>query len=355
MAERFSHARRVLVSALVVLAVFGLAFLAWKASRVLLLAFAGVLLGVLLDGLAAALARRTPLSRRAALPVVGLGLVGLLAALGVFIGPPLAEQASGLGGNLARGLAALRAQAADSPFLLPLLDGLGSVEAHSEEITRRLAGVFSTLFGALGGLAVIVFIGAYLAADPGLYQRGALHLVRRRDRARGAEVFRRVGHAIRSWLLGQFLSMGAVGVLVTVGLLVLGVPMPFALGLIAFLLEFIPYLGPLAAFFPIVLVALSVSPQLALYAFVLYAVVQFVESYLILPLVHQRVVDLPPALLLFFQVLLGSLGGVLGVLVSAPLGIAVIVVVQMLYVDEVLGDEVEVLGAETDDPGGRGV
>jgi predicted PurR-regulated permease PerM len=143
-----------------------------------------------------------------------------------------------------------------------------------------------------------------------------------------------------------------VGVMVTVGLLVIGVPLPFTLGLLAFLLEFVPYLGPVAAFVPIVLVALAVSPELALSAVVLYGVIQFVESYLILPLVHQRVVDLPPALLLFFQVLLGTLGGVLGIIVSAPLGIALIVVVQMLYVEDVLGDDVEVLGDETDDSGG---
>jgi len=350
--ERFSFARRVLVAALVVLAVFGVAALVWMSARVLLLAFGGVLLGVLLDGLASALARRTPLSRRAALPVVVVGLVGLLVGLGFLVGPQLSAQMGELGGTLSGGLDALRAQMERSPLLHPLLDALGTAQENSAEIARRMAGVFATMMGGLGGLAVIVFIGVYLAADPGLYQRGVLHLVRKRDRARGQEVLSKVGHAIRSWVLGQFISMCFVGVMVTVGLLVIGVPIPLALGLIAFLLEFIPYVGPLAAFVPIVLVALAVSPQLAVYAIVLYGVIQFVESYLILPLVHQRVVDLPPALLLFFQVLFGTLGGVLGVAVSAPLAVALIVLVQMLYVEDLLGDDVEVLGEKSDDSGG---
>src|SRR5690606_4573518 len=278
--ERFSFARRVLVAALVVLAVFGVAALVWMSARVLLLAFGGVLLGVLLDGLASALARRTPLSRRAALPVVVVGLVGLPVGPGFLVGPQLSAQMGELGGTLSGGLDALRAQMERSPLLHPLLDALGTAQENSAEIARRMAGVFATMMGGLGGLAVIVFIGVYLAADPGLYQRGVLHLVRKRDRARGQEVLSKVGHAIRSWVLGQFISMCFVGVMVTAGLLVIGVPIPLALGLIAFLLEFIPYVGPLAAFVPIVLVAPAVSPQLAVYAIVLYGVIQFVESYL---------------------------------------------------------------------------
>jgi predicted PurR-regulated permease PerM len=270
----------------------------------------------------------------------------------VLIGPRLSDQFRELGSSLAGGLDALRAQMEASPLLRPFLGGLGAVEQSGAALAQRAAGVFATALGALGAFAVIVFIGAYLALDPGLYQRGALHLVRKHDRPRGQEVLSSMGRALRSWLFGQFVSMCLVGAMVTAGLLLIGVPLALPLGLLAFFLEFVPYLGPIAAFVPIVLVALAESPQLALYAVLLYGVVQFVESYFILPLVQKRVVDLPPALLLFFQVLLGTLGGLLGVIVSAPLGVAVIVLVQMLYVEDVLGDDVAVLGEDTGNASG---
>ena len=350
--ERFSHARRVLVAALVVLAVFGVALLVWMSARVLLLAFGGVLFGVLLDGLANALARHTRLPRSAALGVVGLGLVAFFVGVGFLLGPSLTAQAGELSGSLTGGLDALKAQIAGIPGAGPLLEELTTLQQSGSQIASRVAGAFSTFIGGLTNVLVILIIGVYLAANPGLYERGVLHLVRKRDRARGADVLGALGRALRGWLLGQLISMTIVSGLATLGFFLLGVPLALALGALTFLFAFVPYIGAIAAFVPAILVALTQSPTLALWTAGLYLLVQFVETYLVSPLVMQKVVSLPPAVLLFSQVLLGALGGVLGVALAAPLGVAVIVLVQMLYVEALLGDDVEVLGEKADDPGG---
>jgi predicted PurR-regulated permease PerM len=349
--ERFAFARRVLVAALVVLAVFGVAFLVWTSARVLLLAFGGVLVGVLLDGLAGALARTTRLSRRVALGLVGLGGVAFFVGLGFLLGPQLVTQAGELGGSLSGGLEALKEQLSGIPGAEPVLEELTTLQQSGSELASRLAGAFSTFIGGLTNVLVILVIGVYLASNPKLYQRGLLHLVPKRNRARGTEILEALGRALRGWLLGQFISMIVVSALATAGFLLLGVPLALALGALTFLLAFVPYIGAIAAFVPAILVALTQSPTLALWTAGLYLVVQFVETYLVSPLVMQRVVSLPPAVLLFSQVLLGALGGILGVALAAPLGVAIIVLVQTLYVEDVLGDKVEVLGEASDDSG----
>lgn len=348
--ERFGFARRVLVAALVLLGVFGVVALVVRTAAVLLLGFGGVLFGVLLDGLASVITRRTPIPRGWALGLVVLGLVTVVGtAVGVG-GPMVAAQMGELQESIAGGLEAVRERADAIPGLGDAVDELGR---SGGQLAQRLAGAFATVLGGFTSLLIILVIGVYLAINPKLYQRAVLHLVHRKYRPRGREVLAALGHALRSWLLGQFLAMIFVGTLATVGLLLLGVPLAPLLGLLAFLFEFVPYLGPIAGAIPAVLVALTVSPELALYTAILFGAIQLLESNVVTPLIQQQVVHLPPAFLIFTEVVLGALAGVVGIALSAPLGVAFVVLVQMLYVQDVLGDEVRVLG-EDDEEGREG-
>lgn len=128
-----------------------------------------------------------------------------------------------------------------------------------------------------------------------------------------------------------------VAALTSIGLGLLGVPYALALGLLAGLLTFIPYLGPILSLIPAALVALGESPLLAGYVALLYAGVQAIEG-MLEPVVQQKTVYLPPVLLLFGQVVLGVLVGALGVVVATPLTAALMVMVKMLYVEDILGD-----------------
>jgi predicted PurR-regulated permease PerM len=137
-------------------------------------------------------------------------------------------------------------------------------------------------------------------------------------------------------MLGRLVSMFAVGLLTGLMLWAMGVPLAALLGLVAGLLTFVPYAGPIAASVPIGLVALVEGPMHALLVLALYTVIQSVEGFLITPLVQQRAVHLAPALTLFSEFFLGMLVGPLGVVLSVPLAAAVLVLVQKLYVEGVL-------------------
>ena len=133
-------------------------------------------------------------------------------------------------------------------------------------------------------------------------------------------------------------SRFASWLLVGIGLLLLGAPFAVALALLAGLMEFIPYIGPFVAAVPAILVGFAESPQLALWIALLFLAVQSIESYVLAPLVQHRAVYLPPAVILFAQVLMGVIVGGLGVAVATPLAAAAMVAISMLYVEDVLGE-----------------
>ena len=199
---------------------------------------------------------------------------------------------------------------------------------------QLIEGVFTFL--------LVVIVGIYLAAQPRFYLEGMLKLFPKREGPRLREVFLAVGHTLRWWLIGQLVPMLAIGVLTAVGLKLIGVPLWLPLAVIAALLNFIPNFGPIIASVPALLIAVaSDQPSDAFWVAGLYVLAQNLEGYLIMPLVQRRAVEMPPALTIVSQVLLGLLLGPLGVVLAAPLTAAALVVIKMLYVEDTLGTRVE--------------
>lgn len=159
-----------------------------------------------------------------------------------------------------------------------------------------------------------------------------------------------LGHALSWWLVGRFASMAAVGVLTTLALSAIDMPLALVLGVIAGLFSFVPYIGPISSAVPAILIGLTESPWMAVYVVVIYAVIQFLEGNFITPLIQRRAVSLAPAVLLFSQFAMAVFYGLFGVLLATPLAIVLIVLVQMLYVQDVVKDPIKVLGEH---PGGR--
>jgi predicted PurR-regulated permease PerM len=143
----------------------------------------------------------------------------------------------------------------------------------------------------------------------------------------------RLGTTLQWWFVGRFASMAVTGVLTGIGLWIAGVPMALALGFIAGLLAFVPFVGPIVAAIPGLLVGWVQGPMTALYALIVYVVVQALEGNLITPVIQKKAVAVPPALLISGQLLLGSLFGAWGLLWATPLIVVTMVIVKMLYLD----------------------
>jgi predicted PurR-regulated permease PerM len=210
------------------------------------------------------------------------------------------------------------------------------------------AGSFALSAGGVVTNILLILAGAiFFAAQPELYRQGLMRLVPK-DREEVAETaFADSGRALGLWLQAQILSSIVVVILTYIGLVLVGVPSAAALAIIAGLLDFIPFIGPVVAGIPAVLIAFSVSPSTAMWTVGVYVVIQQLQGNILQPLIQKRSVDLSPAVLLFAVVAAGSLFGLIGVILSAPLTVVGFVLIQRLYIEQVLGRE-----AKTPGPGG---
>lgn len=347
MSSRRSFPQRVLVTVGIVAVSLIMLYLIVVLSRVLLVVFAGILMAVGLGGGADILRRRTPLGRPGGLAIVIILVVLALFFLSGAIGAPLTGQINDLLTQLPDAVEILRKRLAEQEWLGRSFTEPGMMQdlmPSPQEVMGGVTSAFSQTLGAVANGFVILFIAIYGAADPGSYVSGVVHLTPKRNRSRTREVIDALAHALRWWLVGRLTMMSVVGVLTTLGLWISGIPNPLALGLLAALLSFVPYVGPILSFFPAVLAALTVSLTKVLYVVIVFGLVQTLESYVATPLVQQRAVSMPPVILITAQIAMGVIAGAIGVLLAAPLAIVVIVLLQMLYVEDVLGDSIQVLG-----------
>ena len=212
------------------------------------------------------------------------------------------------------------------------------------DFVARAAGVVSGLLGALVGGFVIVIVAIYASLSPELYAGALAAVLPKERRERLHTVLGDLATSLRWWLVGRLASMAVVGLLSGAGLALLGVPSPITLGVLAALLSFVPNVGPVLSLVPAALAGLTVGPTTALYVVVLYLAVQTVESYLVTPLIQQRAVTLPPAIVIVVQLAFGAAFGLLGLLFATPLAVVAMVLVQRLWIEDVLGREPDAKG-----------
>jgi predicted PurR-regulated permease PerM len=187
-------------------------------------------------------------------------------------------------------------------------------------------------------MVVVAVTAIYLAAQQ-LYRRGIAALFRANVRPRVISTIDLVEETLRLWLLGQLVLMILVGVLTFIGLWLIGLLNPGALGLIAGLTEIIPYLGPFIGAIPALLVALTKGLVPALWTGGIYLGIHILEGYLVAPLIERRFVTIPPALVLLGITVSSLLFGVAGLVLAAPLTGVTYISVRTHYVENPLEQE----------------
>ncbi len=324
---------QVVIAALVVLV---LVF----AGEIVLLLFAAILLAVMLRALSELLSKYARIPQGWALAAVVVLLVLSFTVAGWLIAPSIGEQVRDLRTALPAAMQRLQLELSRFAWLETLLDNAPRPDSLAAQpaLASKVTGAVSNTLAALANTVVVLVIALYLAADPRPYVDGTVRLFPMKQRDRAREVLHAMGETLRWWLTGKALSMVIVGVAVFIGLAALGVPLAAALALIAALLEFIPNIGPIVAFVPAALFALLEGPAQVLYVAIFYVAIQTLESYLLTPLIERRTVELPPALTLLALVLAGLLFGWLGLLLAAPATAALLVLVQMVYLEDTLGE-----------------
>jgi predicted PurR-regulated permease PerM len=361
-APRAWRSTDVLRVVMIVVGVFLVLQVLWAGRTILFIAFIGVLFGLALTTAVDRLqAYRIP--RGVAAPVIVLSILGVLVGIGLLAAPRLTAQLQDVQREVpqvidrleswverrASGVVEMLREPSDGGQATEKVSIRQTVSQQIGKVGTAFFAVFSSTLAALGALLLIVFTSVFVAIDPGLYHRGLMPLVPHPARARAGEVLSAVAVVLRRWLLTQLVAMLVIGVVTTIVLLLLGVQAAVALGIIAGLLEFVPYVGPILSAVPAVAMALASGPETALYVILAYTAIQQMENHLLIPLLMKEGVDLPPVLTVIGQALMAVIFGFLGVLTAVPLIAGAMVPIKMLYVEGVIGDEVPVLGEEDEE------
>lgn len=390
------RSRDVLRATLLVLVLYWVLHLLWFANPLVLASFLGILFGLAVSAGVDQLQSRLRIPRAVGAFVIVFGFLALLAGFFAWSGPALAAQSrelrirlpealdqidgwlarnsdSLLGGIILGGGTAVVTPAdslAVSPAAPAVTPGAarpadtgaaaGAAAAGAQppppslkaRILSQLGGVTRYLFPFLSstvavaaGVLLVIFLAIYVAVEPRTYHTGLMHLFPHDARHRAGEVLSAIAVVLRKWLVTQLIAMVVIGTVTTVVLLLLDVPAALPLGVLAGLLEFIPTVGPILSAVPAIAMGFVDSPEKALWVAIAYWGIQFLENQLLIPLLMREGVDIPPALTILAQALMALVFGFLGLLVAVPMLAASMVAVKMLYVEGVVGDDIDVLDA----------
>lgn len=345
--------RRVLIICGIVTLIILLVLGAIYVIDVLLLFFGAVLLSIFLHGLANIARRYLRLSEGISVLLVSALLIAAI-ALGVWLlAPSVAEQVKNLRDELPSSAQKASEFLSNYGWGRALIEQLPSNDeiidkVNNSSVLSRVSGYFSSTLGALTNLSLMLLLSIYLASEPKTYIRGFTKLFPPKQRKRVREILYEIGETLSWWLVGKGASMLFIGILTWIGLSILGVPLALTLGLIAGLFSFVPNFGPILSAVPAILLAFIDSPTTALYVLILFVFVQLVESNLVTPLIERRTVELPPVLTIVSQLALTILLGAVGLILATPILAVVMVLVQTLYIQDVLGDNPDNLLEDND-------
>ncbi len=332
----------------------------WYYAATLFLIFAGMLLGVGLNAVTAMLGQFVRLPHALRLTAVCLVLATLLSGVVFLGGATIAQQATVLSDTIKSQLVGVKAflerngidasyfdigssSAGSADSSTPTtpgaaaahnLSGAGALASSGGAIVSQTLKLLLGTLSAVGNFFIVLFLGLAFAAQPSIYRKGLLYMAPARHRGRATVIVDHIGETLQRWLIAQILTMLAVFLVTWIGLTIIGIQSSFILGIQAGLLAFVPTVGALVAGLIVVLASLASGWVAAASAFVLFIGVHAMESYVLTPIIQRQALDIPPATLFAFQILLGVVFGIWGLALALPLMAVVKVMIDHFKADD---------------------
>lgn len=338
---------------------------AWYFAATLFLIFSGILLGVALNAMTNLLQRVIGGPHPLRLALVCVILAGFLSGVVFLGGSTIAQQANVLSNTLKSQLVNVKAflekhgvdtsylelgsttpapanattapseTAPPASALAPRnLPSAGALASSGGAIVSQTLKLLLGTVSVVGNFFIVLFLGLTFAAQPSVYRKGLLHMAPARYRGSVTAVVDRIGDTLERWLIAQMITMAAVFLVTWIGLSAIGIQSSFILGIQAGLLAFIPTVGALIGGLIIVLASLASGWVAAASAFVLFLGVHALESYILTPIIQRQALDIPPATLFAFQILLGVVFGLWGLALALPLMAIVKVIIDYVRQEE---------------------
>jgi predicted PurR-regulated permease PerM len=319
-------------------------YILWEIRNVLMLIFAAVVLATALNTLGTLIQTRFKVKRSTSLLAAILLILSLLGLSLWLVVPAFSSQFQELTQLVPQGVERFNLWFENfannaPPFLVPYLPDIDDIVTQLQPLANRLiGGSFTFVSGTLGGVLnvlLVVILTLMMLAEPEAYSKAFIRCFPSFYRRRIEEILVKCGEALRGWLLGILFNMCVIGGFSGLGLLILGVKLPLANGIFAGLLTFIPNIGPALSVVPPMAIALLDAPWKAGAVFILYFLVQQLETNVLTPYVMAQQVSLLPAVTLLSQVFFATFFGFLGLLLALPLTVVGQVWLQEIVVKDI--------------------
>lgn len=301
------------------------------AFNVLLMVLCGTMISVYFHGLGDLIERNIKINRKWAMTISVGGSFALLAVILWFMGTKIETQISQLSETLPHTVSVFQAKLAESPLGRKALEYF-SGQSNSQKLISTAQSFFSTSFGVLANIYIILLLGIFFTVSPSVYKDGILILMPEDKKFMGRYVINRISLSLKGWLKGTLLSIVLVAIMLTVGLSIMSIPVALVLALMAGMLRIIPNFGTAAAMIPGVLLALTISTNTAIIVTLMYIVTQTIVSNVVTPIIQKKFINMPPALTIISQIIMGTLSGALGIILAVPLLAIVMILIDELYV-----------------------
>lgn len=302
----------------------------WMVHTALFIVMLAILIAIVIHAPAKRL-QRMGMPFRFALPLMTIvfvgGLVGLLVAMVPHVVQQMRLLATELPAALEQVQVWLRSEAGEGPGS----EFSRNITRQATEFVGRFVPLAFNLITTLLGSFAIIVLATFFAAQPDVYRDLLLRVVPPESHDRWVRVYSEAGRNLRQWTVGKAVTMLFIGVVTYVGLTLFKIPGALALAAFAALMEFIPNFGPTIAAAPAVVAAFAISPGTALYVALFYFLLQQVQNAITVPLVERRAVNIPPAMLLVWQLMLAVGFGLMALFVATPMLAIIVVAVRILY------------------------
>ncbi len=316
---------------LFVIAAIALSLLAFKLLGLWLMIFGAIVIATVLRALAEPLIRFTPMNDTIAVLTVLVVVLGVMSATFYLFGRDLVEQAQTLTTQIPQAWAALQGKLQATPIGQSVQAQIDALGHQAGGVVDKLPMIAGNILSSVANVFVALIAGIILAINPGRYRDGIVFLFPSDHHEKIRDGLNAAGGALRLWFIGQFISMIIVGTLTGIGLSLIHLPSALALGMIAGLAQFVPIVGPVVSAGPGLLLALTTSWQVFIWALIVYVGVSHLESNFITPMVQKRIASIPIVVTLFAVVGFAGLLGPMGVIYAMPMTVILYTLIRRLY------------------------
>jgi len=187
------------------------------------------------------------------------------------------------------------------------------------QVTDYVSGLFSVVSNLVIILATFPIMLYYMLKEGSKFGTNLTLLLPRRYRKDGEEAVREIDEALSGYIVGRVIVNVALGILMYIGFLILGLPYALLLTVVSIILNFIPYVGALLAAIPVVIVGFIESPSMAIWSLVIIVIAQQIQDNLISPYVYGKQLDIHPLTTVILLLVGADLGNILGMIIVIPL------------------------------------